>query len=315
MIEQLKNRVFLAPMAGVTDRAYREIVDGFGAGLSFTEMVSAKGLYYKDKKTSSLLEVGDLKNPCSAQVFGHEPEIMAETAGRLTEYGAKFVDLNSGCPTPKVTSNGDGAALMKDPILFGKVVRSLVDNAGVPVSVKIRKGWDEQSINAVTLAKIAEENGASMITVHPRTARQLYSGKADWDIIKQVVENVKIPVVGNGDITCGKDANVMMEYTGCAAVMIGRGCMGNPWLIKEAICALEGRELAPPSLEDRISLALYHIRLIIKYKGEYVGIREARKHALWYIKGVRKSAKVKSLITNATSYAQMENLLTSLNES
>lgn len=315
MINNLKNNVFLAPMAGVTDRAYRELAQKFGAGLTFTEMVSAKGLYYNDKKTKSLLDAGDLTHPTSAQIFGHEPEIIAKVAKSATLYGACFVDLNSGCPTPKITSNGDGAALMKNPELFGEVVKCTVENAGVPVSVKIRKGWNDDSVNAVEIAKIAEKNGASMITVHGRTASAQYSGKADWEIIKSVVESVGIPVAGNGDIFSCYDAEKMIKKTGCAAVMLGRGTLGNPWLIRDTVSLFENGEIPPPpSLEEKIQLALRHINLIIQYKGEYVGIREARKHALWYIKGVRGSASVKNLITKSQSFEEMKKYLICLSE-
>ena len=314
MIERFSNRVFLAPMAGVTDRAFRELADEFAPGLVFTEMVSAKGLYYNDKNTKTLLEAGDLAVPCSAQVFGHEPEIIAETAIGLTEYGAKYVDLNSGCPAPKITSNGEGAALMKNPPLFARMVRALADNAGVPVSVKLRKGWKDGEVNAVLLAKLAEENGASMITVHGRTAAQHYSGKADWSIIKEVKQSVKIPVVGNGDIMSGADAKRMTEQTGCDAVMLGRGCLGNPWLIREVRSALSGEAYTLPNLEEKMSLALRHVRLIIRHKGEYIGVREARKHMLWYIKGTRRSAEFKNAFSRAASYTEMELIAASLLE-
>ncbi|OQB14805.1 MAG: tRNA-dihydrouridine synthase C [Firmicutes bacterium ADurb.Bin193] len=313
MIERLKNRVFLAPMAGVADRAYREIAAEFGAGLVFTEMVSAKGLYYNDKKTEALLTAGDCSCPVSAQIFGHEPEIIAKVISRVKNYGATFADINAGCPTPKIVSNGDGAALMKNPELFGEIVKSAVKNAGCEVSVKIRKGWNDESVNAVEIAKIAEKNGAAMITVHGRTVAQQYSGKADWDIIKKVVEGVNIPVVGNGDIFCADDAVRMIEKTGCAAVMLGRGTLGNPWLIRDTVCALGGEKIPPPaSFDEKISLALRHIGLIIKYKGEYVGVREARKHAMWYVKGVRGSSAVKNLLSKAQSFDEMKNILTSL---
>lgn len=316
MIGNLKNNVFLAPMAGVTDRAYREIANAFGAGLTFTEMVSAKGLHYNDKKTKSLLEAGDGKSPCVAQIFGHEPDIIASVAKDALMYGAKFLDINSGCPTPKITSNGEGAALMKNPEVFGEVVRSAVENAGVGVSVKIRKGWNDDNINAVEIAKIAEKNGASMITVHGRTAADQYKGKADWDIIKKVVQSVNIPVVGNGDIFCANDAKSMILQTGCDAVMLGRGTLGNPWLIRDTVSLLETGEIPPPpTVNEKIQLALHHIKLIIQYKGEYIGIREARKHALWYIKGIRGSASKKNLITKSQSFEEMKEYITSLNES
>jgi tRNA-dihydrouridine synthase B len=310
MIDGQNNIVFLAPMAGVTDRAYREIAVGFGAGMTFTEMVSAKGLYYNDRKTKSLLEAGDSDVPCAAQIFGHEPDVIAKAAKDALSYGAKFLDINCGCPTPKITRNGDGAALLKDPETLGAVVKSAVDWAGAPVSVKIRKGWDDNRVNAVEIAKIAEKNGACMITVHGRTALQQYGGKADWEIIKKVVGSVGIPVVGNGDIFRAEDAKHMLEVTGCAAVMLGRGTLGNPWLIRDTVSLLtEGRLPPPPSVEEKIRLAIAHIKRIVRYKGEYLGIREARKHALWYIKGMRGSAAQKLLISKAQSLEELERLL------
>ncbi len=310
MIEELSNNVFLAPMAGVTDRATREIADKFGAALTFTEMVSSKGLYYKDKKTKTLLEQGEGTEKTSIQLFGHESEIMEYAAGCAVSLGASLIDINSGCPTPKIAGNGDGAGLMKNPDLFGEVVKATVRGSGVPVSVKIRKGWNDESVNAVEIAKIAEKNGASMITVHGRTAQQQYSGRADWDIIKEVTQSVGIPVVGNGDIFSPLDAKKMLDKTGCAAVMLGRGTLGNPWLISDTVSFLRSGEIPPsPTLDEKIKLAIHHIGLIVKYKGEYIGIREARKHALWYIKGIRGSASIKNRITKAQSLEEMKNIL------
>jgi len=314
LFKDLKNNVFLAPMAGVTDRAFREIAKEFGAGLTFTEMVSAKGLYYNDKKTSSLLNIDDFEKPAAAQIFGHEPEIMSQVVEKSLMYGASFLDINSGCPTPKITGNGDGGALMKSPDIFGSVIDSVVKNSPVPVSVKIRKGWDDNNINAVEIAKIAEKNGASMLTIHGRTVAQMYTGKADLEIIKNVVKAVNIPVVGNGDILSPQDAKRMLDITGCAAVMLGRGTLGNPYLLRDTVHYLQTGEVLPkPSQHERIELAKRHIALIIKYKGEYVGIREARKHAIWYIKGMAGSVKIKNQITAAKTYDEMCSLLTSLN--
>ncbi len=310
MIWGLKNRVFLAPMAGITDRAFREIADEFGAALTFTEMVSAKGLYYQDKKTKTLLEKGSGTGRTSTQIFGHEPEIMAFAAKEAVKFGAELIDINCGCPTPKIAGNGDGAALMKDPALFGEVVRRTVEGAGVPVSVKIRKGWNDDSVNAPEIAKIAEENGAQMVTVHGRTAAQHYSGRADWGAIRAVVEAVGIPVVGNGDIFTPQDAARMLEETGCAAVMLGRGTLGNPWLVRDTVSLLEGGKMQnPPSLAEKLDFALRHISRIVAYKGEYIGIREARKHALWYVKGVRGGADIKNRLSRASSLDEMTEIL------
>ncbi|MCK9478156.1 MAG: tRNA dihydrouridine synthase DusB [Firmicutes bacterium] len=315
MIDKLKNKVIIAPMAGVTDRAFREVAELFGAGLVFTEMISAKGLYYGDKKTKSLFDKGNLKIPLCAQIFGHEPDIISKVAGYAVSCGASCLDINSGCPAPKITKSSDGAALMKNPLLFEEVLYSAVKNANCPVSVKIRAGWNRESVNAVQLAKIAEKCGVCMITVHGRTAADYYKGKADWSIIKDVVSSVNIPVVGNGDIFNAQNAKEMLEQTGCAAVMLGRATLGNPWLIRDTVLLLDENKLPkPPSVEEKIKLALFHISLIIKYKGEYIGVRQARKHALWYIKGLKESARVKNLISKANSYEEIEKHLTCLNE-
>ncbi|NLB82423.1 MAG: tRNA dihydrouridine synthase DusB [Clostridiaceae bacterium] len=300
-------------MAGVTDKAFREIALQFGAGLVFTEMISAKGLYYGDKKTKLYFDIDVAAGPVCAQLFGHEPNIIAQTAGCAAKYGAVCLDINSGCPTPKIIKNGDGAALMKDPEVFGQVLDSAVKNAGIPVSVKIRAGWDKYNINAVQLAKIAQQCGVCMITVHGRTAVDYYRGKADWDIIKKVVNSVHIPVIGNGDILTAQDADKMLNITGCAAVMLGRATLGNPWLIKDTVLQFEGKEhIFQPNTAERIKQALYHTRLIIKYKGEYKGIRESRKHVHWYLKGIKGNSNINNLISTAQSYAEMEQYLMQL---
>ncbi|GHV44240.1 tRNA-dihydrouridine synthase [Clostridia bacterium] len=309
ILDQLQGSVLLAPMAGVTDRAYRDIAARFGAGMTCTEMVSAKGLYYHDKKTEILLDAGE--SPTAAQIFGHEPEIIAIAAPMAVAHGAVMLDINSGCPTPKITKNGDGAALARDPVRFGAVVRSAAKSVGVPVSVKIRSGWDDKSINAVEIAQVAEHSGAAMVTVHGRTAAQGYSGHADWDVIRRVVEAVRIPVVGNGDVTTAEGAVRMLAQTGCHAVMLGRGTLGNPWLIAQTAAALRGEAVPPnPTAEEKIALALRHVQTLIELKGEYIGIREARKHAMWYMKGLKGGARVRSLITAATSYDEMHDAIT-----
>jgi len=310
MIKLPIGKVILAPMAGVADTAYREIASDFGATMSFTEMVSAKGLYYNDKKTEALLSVSEKEGVVGAQIFGHEPDVIETVAEKALKFGAAFLDINSGCPAPKVTKNGDGACLMKLPEIFEGVVSAAVKAVSVPVSVKIRMGWDESSLNGVELAKIAEASGASMITVHGRTAKQGYSGTANWDFIKKVVQAVKIPVVGNGDVFSPELAKKMLDETGVSAVMLGRGTFGNPWLIKRTAHFLECGELLPePTKEEKLDMALKHTKLIMEHKGDYIGIREARKQVLWYIKGMHGAAAVKNLIVKADSYEKMEELL------
>ena len=309
----LKNKVVLAPMAGVTDRAFREICMQNGADMCFTEMVSTKGLFYNDKKTAGLLEVTDAEQPVYAQIFGHEPEIFAAVAKKAASFGAIGIDINCGCPAGKIISNNDGGCLMKTPQLIYDIVCAVRENCDLPVSVKIRKGWDESSVNAVDVAKMAEKAGVSHIAVHGRTVRQGYTGESDNDIIKQVVSAVSVPVIGNGDITSPQDAKDMLEQTGCEAVMIGRGALGNPFLLERVRTYIQSGELiSEPDCREKIEMALKHIATIVEYKGEYVGIREARKHAIWYIKGMRGSVKVKNQITAAKTFEEMRNLLTSL---
>ncbi len=309
----LKNKVVLAPMAGVTDRAYREICMQHGADMCFTEMVSTKGLFYNDKKTASLLEVSDIEQPVFAQIFGHEPEIFKKVAASAASFGAKGIDINCGCPANKIIGNDDGGSLMKKPNLIYDIICAVRDNCDLPVSVKIRKGWDDNSVNAVEVAKLAEKAGACHITVHGRTVKQEYRGQADWSVIKDVVNAVNIAVIGNGDIKTPEDAENMIKQTGCEAVMIGRGILGNPFLLNRVKHYLEYGEILPePEKDVFIKTALEHIKKIVEYKGEYVGIREARKHAIWYIKGMKNSVYVKNKLTAATSYDEMESLLTSL---
>lgn len=309
----LKNKVIVAPMAGVTDRAYREICMSYGADMCFTEMVSTKGLFYNDKKTATLLEVSDKEQPVYAQIFGHEPEIFSKVSAKAASFGAVGIDINCGCPAGKIIGNDDGGALMKKPQLIYDIVCAVKENCDLPVSVKIRKGWDDNSINAVEVAKLAEKAGASHITVHGRTVKQEYRGNADWNVIKDVVNAVNIPVIGNGDIKSPYDAENMIKTTGCEAVMVGRGILGNPFLLKNIKHYLEYKELLPePTQKEIIETALAHIGKIVEYKGEYVGIREARKHAIWYIKGMKNSVAVKNKLTAAVSLDEMSYLLTSL---
>ena len=308
---KLSNNVFLAPMAGVTDMAFRILCKRKGCGLTYTEMVSAKGLHYKSDNTAVLLEIAEEERPAAVQVFGSEPEIVAEAAKRAEAGGAAIIDINMGCPTPKIVKNGDGSALMKRPERVGEIVRSVVTAVRVPVTIKTRKGWEVGSVNAVEIAYIAAREGAAAITVHGRTREQFYSGTADWDIIKQVKRTVDIPVIGNGDITKPQDAKRMLEETGCDAVMIGRGAQGNPWIFKRTVEYLKTGQLLPePTYEQRISAIIEHMDMVTELKGEGTGVKEMRKHAAWYLKGMPDSSGVKAKIFKLTSGNQVKAILT-----
>ncbi len=292
---KIENNIFLAPMAGITDMAFRLICKRFGCGLVYTEMISAKGIYYKNENTVNLVKIDEGERPVAFQIFGREPEIMAYSAVQLESLGADIIDINMGCPTPKIVNNGDGCALMKEPKLAGKIIAAVTGAVQVPVTVKIRKGWDDESINAVQIAAIAEENGANAITVHGRTRQQFYSGKADWSIIKQVKERITIPVIGNGDIFTPEDAKQMFEETCCDGILIGRGAQGNPWIFQRISSYLRsGVLIGEPSAEDKISMVIEHLNRIIEVKGEYIGVKEMRKHIAWYLKGLPNSNCVKN---------------------
>lgn len=306
----LENNLFLAPMAGVTDQAFRITTKPFGPALMYTEMVSGKGLHYNNKRTGDLLEVSPLESPVAAQIFGHDPDIMAGIAGDALKNGAIMLDINMGCPAPKIVNNGDGSALMKQPHLAGEIIRAVSRAVNVPVSVKFRMGWDDAHINAVEFAKIAEANGAAAITVHGRTREAFYSGKANWDIIRQVKESVSIPVIGNGDITGGTSAKAMLETTGCDGLMIGRAAQGNPWIFREILHYLQtGELLPPPSLDERITTALSHLELLVHHKGEHRGIQEGRKHMSWYFKGVQGGAMLRDRINKVSTLAEMREVI------
>ena len=310
---ELENRYILGPMAGVTDLPFRLLCKEQGAGLLCMEMVSAKAIYYNNRNTEGLLEIHPDETPVSLQLFGSDPKIMSEMAKRSEERPFAILDVNMGCPVPKVVRNGEGSALMKEPKLVYEIVSALVKAIDKPVTVKIRKGFDDDHVNAVEIAKIIEEAGAAAVAVHGRTREQYYSGKADWDIIRQVKEAVSIPVIGNGDVTSPQKADVLVRQTGCDGIMIARGAEGNPWIFSEMIHWEETGELPSRPDKDEIrEMMLKHARLQLKYKGEFCGIREMRKHVAWYTKGLKGAARLREKVNAVESLEELENLLTSL---
>lgn len=306
----LKNIYILGPMAGVTDLPFRLLCKEQGAGLLCMEMVSAKAILYNNKNTESLLQIHPDETPVSLQLFGSDPKIVSEMAKRIEERPFSILDINMGCPVPKVVRNGEGSALMKNPKLVYELVHAVVEAIEKPVTVKIRKGFDEEHVNAVEIARIAEEAGAAAIAVHGRTREQYYSGSADWEIIRQVKEAVQIPVIGNGDVTSGERAAALREQTGCDGVMIARGAQGNPWIFSDLLEYEETGAFPPrPDVDEIRSTMLRHARLQIEYKGSYIGIREMRKHVAWYTKGVHGAARLREQINKVESYEELENLL------
>ena len=306
---EFENNVFLAPMAGIADRAFRELCINYGAGYTVSEMVSSKGLTMGDKKSGELLTLGEIENPAGVQIFGDNPEIMAQAAKMCIKYHPNIIDINMGCPAPKIAMNGGGASLMKNPLLAGEIIKAVSKAVDIPVTVKIRKGWDDENITAVELAKIAEKNGAAAITVHGRTRMQMYSGKVDYDIIAKVKKAVDIPVIANGDIVDEQSAAIMFEKTNCDAIMIGRGALGNPWIFRRINANLnECRVLPDVSINEKMVVMLKHIQKIIEYKGEYTAMREARHHAAYYTKGIRGGATLRKEISTFEHFEQLEEL-------
>jgi len=309
----LDNSYILGPMAGVTDLPFRLLCKEQGAGLICMEMVSAKGILYNNKNTESLLMIHPEETPVSLQLFGSEPKIVSEMAKRIEERPFAFLDINMGCHVPKIVRNGEGSALMKEPKLVYELVSAVVKAIEKPVTVKIRKGFDDEHVNAVEIAKIIEEAGAAAVAVHGRTREQYYSGKADWDIIRRVKEAVSIPVIGNGDVTSGEKAIAMREQTGCDGVMIARGAQGNPWIFSELVAYEKTGEIPPrPTVDEVRNTMLRHAQLQIRYKGEFCGIREMRKHVAWYTKGMHGSARLREQINAVESYEELEKILTVL---
>lgn len=303
----ISGRLILGPMAGITDLPFRLLCKEQGANLLYTEMISAKGIYYNNKNTEKLLQIDKNEHPITVQLFGSEPELMASIAAKICNRDFDILDINMGCPVPKVVNNGEGCALMKDIELSAKIIKSVSSEISKPVTVKIRKGFDDNTINAVEFAKMAQENGAKAVAVHGRTRKQYYSGKADWNIIKQVKEAVNIPVIASGDIFTPEDAARCLKETNCDGLMIARGARGKPWIFRQIKSFLETKKKLPePSIEEVIAMILRHAKMLMDFKGEVIAMREMRKHITWYTVGYKNSASMRRMANNIETYVQLE---------
>lgn len=306
----LENNLILAPMAGVTDLPFRLLCKEQGVGLICTEMISAKAIYFKNKNTETLMEIDERERPVSLQLFGSDPDLMAEIARQIEPRNFDILDINMGCPVPKVVNNGEGSALMKNPRLVHEIVSKVSKAIEKPLTIKIRKGFAEDCVNAVEIAKIAEDAGAAAVAVHGRTREQYYAGNADWDIIRKVKEAVSIPVIGNGDVDSPQKAEALVRETGCDGIMIGRAVQGNPWLFSQILHYQKTGELLPkPGMEEVKEMILRHAKMQLEYKGNYTGMREMRKHVAWYTTGMPHSASVRRMVNEVESYEQLEELV------
>lgn len=308
---ELKNNVFLAPLAGFTDLPFRLICKEMGTGLVFTEMVSAKGMYYDDKKTQILTTTHEKERPVAMQIFGSDPKIMSKIVEEKLNPrdDIAIIDINMGCPAPKIVKNNDGCALMKNPSLVERILKEIVKVSNKPITIKIRKGFDENNINGIEIGKIAESCGVSAISIHGRTREMFYSGVADWSYIKKMKDQISIPIIGNGDIFKPEDAMEMLQYTKCDGVLIGRGSIGNPWIFKRILNLLDGKPDESPSMKEIIHLTIRHMEMACEYKGERVGINEMRKHISHYLKGVKDSNKMKNLINQENDKEKVKEIL------
>ena len=312
---RIEGDLALGPMAGVTDMPFRTICKEFGADLLYTEMISAKGIYYKNKNTEPLWQIDDIEHPIALQLFGSEPELMADMAQQIEERNFDILDINMGCPVPKVVNNGEGSALMKTPKLAAKIVRTISDRIEKPITVKFRKGFNDDNINAVEFAKMMEQSGASAVAVHGRTREEYYSGMADWDIIKKVKDSVKIPVIASGDIFTLKDYIKCKNETGCDCIMIARGARGNPWIFRQIKeYQKSGKEPENPEFSEVTDMILRHAKLLIEFKGEYLGIREMRKHVGWYTAGYKNSSSIRRKMNEVETYEQLKQLITNYSD-
>lgn len=294
---ELDNNIFLAPMAGVTDIAFRGLCKEMGCGLVYSEMISAKALFYDSKNTKQMMDISSEEKPIAVQIFGKEPEVMAKACDYFNDNDdICIIDINMGCPAPKIVKNGEGSALMKEPKLAADIVKAVKKASSKPVTVKFRKGFDEKNISAVEFAKVLEEAGADALAVHGRTREQYYDGRADWDIIARVKEAVSIPVIGNGDVCSGKDAIDIVNKTNCDAIMVGRAALGNPWLFNQMLQGIRGEKITYPTYEERIDMCIRHYKLAVKYHGEYKAVREMRKHIAWYVKAIPNCTEIKNSV-------------------